>query len=91
MKYKPSYGIAGSSRALKENGDLLSVVSANGDCKNERERTRIRRETDRAKGRESEKSHWQRNSLSKDLDARLDDEIERAQGKEMPSPSAKEC
>lgn len=60
MKYKPSYGIAGRSGALKENGDLLSVASANGVCEKEKEReregekegTRIRRETDRERERE---------------------------------------
>lgn len=45
----------------------------------------------RKRERDTEESHCQRNSLSKDLDARLDDKIERAQGKETPSPSAKEC
>jgi len=37
------------------------------------------------------KSQWQRNFLSKKLNVQLDDEIEQAQGEEMPSPLAKEC
>jgi len=64
-----------------------------GGCAEQSRKSRGSERERREKEREDKggKSQWQRNSLSKKLDAQLDDEIERAQGKEMPSPSAKEC
>jgi len=78
---------------LKENGERDSTEAARSragkaEAAKEKEGRKRERERERERGG---KSQWQRNSLSKKLDAQLDDEIERAQGKEMPSLSAKEC